>query len=94
MAKRARPDSIPKRNERIQWREFGSEAILLDPTTGAFMQINDTGVLIWKHVNGRATLEEIVAAVSDHFDADDGAVAEDVAAFIEELVDKKALSLD
>jgi hypothetical protein len=84
---------VPARGESVQWREFGSEAILLDPVTGQFAQVNDTGVVIWACIDGRRTVEEIARQVAADFEADQADVVADVQAFIGDLIDKRLLTL-
>ena len=43
--------------------EFDDWAILFNPDTAEATAINPTGVLVWKHMDGRRGLGEIVAAV-------------------------------
>ena len=84
---------VPARGESVQWREFGSEAILLDPVTGQFAQVNNSGVAIWASIDGRRTVEEIARQVATEFEVDQADVVADVQAFIDELVDKQLLTL-
>ena len=84
---------IPARSQRVQWREFGSEAILLDPSTGEFAQINEIGAAIWRFIDGKRTVGDIADALLDEFDALPADVARDVQAFITELSATSLLSL-
>jgi hypothetical protein len=85
--------SIPKRNENIRWREFGTEGILLDPGSGDYAEINEVGIAIWKHIDGQKTVEEIIEELLAHFDADDASLSEDTAEFMEELISRGLLSV-
>lgn len=90
--RKIRLSSVPKRNESIPWREFGAEGILLDPGSGDYFRVNEMGLTIWKHVDGRKTIEEIVEELAAHFDADDDELTKDTAEFIEDLFHKGLIS--
>jgi len=81
-----RSTTIPQHRPGLEWREFGSEALVLDPATGEFLQINDTARSIWKHVNGSRSVDAITHAVAIEFDEDVETVRDDVEGFIADLV--------
>jgi len=84
---------VPARGESVQWREFGSETILLDPMTGQFAHINASGIAIWEHIDGRRTIDEITAQVAGEFGADPEDILTDVQAFLGDLIDKHLVTL-
>jgi hypothetical protein len=88
-----RPESIPKRNESIRWKEFGTEGILFDPGTGHYSQLNEVALLIWKQADGRKSLEEVVAGLAAQFDADEDELANDAAEFMEDMIGKGLISV-
>lgn len=45
--------------------EFDDWAILFDPDTGNAFGLNPTGVFIWKHLDGKHAVEEIVKRLRD-----------------------------
>src|SRR5512137_513873 len=45
--------------------EFDDWAILFDPDTGNAFGLNPTGVFIWKHLDGKHGVEEIVMRLRD-----------------------------
>lgn len=55
-------------------REEGDCALLYDPETGAVRVLNATAVAVWKLLDGRRTLAEVVDALRESFsDMDDNA---------------------
>jgi hypothetical protein len=84
---------VPARGEGVQWREFGSEAILLDPVTGQFAQVNNAGLAIWSLIDGRRTIDDISRHIADEFDADATGVVADVQGFVRDLIEKRLLTL-
>ncbi len=85
--------NIPKRNEVIKWRELGTDGILLHPGSGDYFEISETGLMIWQHVDGEKTIEEIIKDLSTQFDASYEDLARDSIEFIEELIGKGLVSV-
>jgi SynChlorMet cassette protein ScmD len=68
--------------------EFDDWAILFNPDTAEALGINPIGVVIWKLIDGRHCIEDIISHIEDHFtDVPDGA-ADHVAKFIENLAEQ------
>ena len=84
---------VPARPTEIQSRQFGGEAVVLNPRTGDYCQLNDTGALIWAYVDGRRTVHQIVSALASHLSCDPEDLAEDVDAFVDELAQRQFLTL-
>ena len=89
-----RRKSIATRNETIRWRAFGTDGILLNPSSGDYFEISETGLLIWRHVDGQKTIEEIIENLATHFDITDEDLAKDTIEFMEELINKGLISVD
>lgn len=86
--------SVPVPRKGLQWREFGSDAILLDPASGDYAQINGGGLLVWKQVDGVRTVRQIIDALTQSVDADPDAVAADTCDFLEGLADVGVITLE
>ncbi len=67
--------------------EFDDWAVLFNPDTAEAVGINPVGVAVWKLMDGRRSLEEIVSQISDHFDKVPGTVLEEVAVFVTQLTE-------
>ena len=61
------------------------EAVLLRGGTAEVHHLNSTGALIWQCLDGQATLRELVDDISDAYQADRAAVAEDVLGVVRQL---------
>ena len=87
-------ERIPRKNDIIQWRAFGTDGILLDPASGDYFEINEVGLLIWTHVDGQRTIEEIIEELASDFDTDaDGSLTGDTIEFLEELIRRDLISI-
>jgi SynChlorMet cassette protein ScmD len=85
-AKRDGAHAVPVANPVVVLREeFDDWAVLYNPDTAEAVGINPVGVAVWKLLDGRRTVDAIVAAVRERFaDVPAGAPAE-IAAFLERL---------
>ena len=86
--------SIPKRNEIIRWREFGTDGILLNPDSGDYFEISETAMIIWSHVDGRKSIAEIIRELAAYFDADAEALTRDTTEFLADLTGKGLISIE
>jgi len=84
-----KPSRKPIANPVVVLREeFDDWAVLFNPDTADAFGINPVGVAVWKRMDGRRSLEEIVVEVKDHFaNVPDTALAE-MTAFVDKLAEK------
>lgn len=68
--------------------EFDDWAILFHPDTADALGINPIGVVVWKQMNGRRNLEDIVAVVKDHFNDVPNTALDDIKAFVDSLAEQ------
>ena len=64
---RAKPVANPTA---VLREEFDGWAVLVNMDTGASMALNPTGIMVWKLIDGKSTLEEIVQAFKAQFHFD------------------------
>ena len=77
----------PARNPVIVFsEEFNGWGVLLDPGSGAALELNPVGVVVWTLMDGRRSLDEIVAGVRDRCEGVPDGFAEDVSGFVGTLV--------
>ena len=68
--------------------EFDDWAVLFNPDTAEAVGINPVGVAVWKLMDGRRSIEEIIGQISDQFDKVPTAVGEEVSAFVTQLTER------
>lgn len=81
----------PIANQMIVLREdFDDWAILFDPDTAEGYTINPVGVFIWKKLDGKHTIDDIVKLLKENCEdiPDLQQLAEDVKEFIGDLVNR------
>ncbi len=65
--------------------EFDDWAILFNPDTADAVGTNPVGVAVWKLMDGKHRIEEIIAEIKDQFADVPDAAPQDVLAFIKDL---------
>lgn len=80
--------------KQLPWRLLDTEALVVDVKAGLLYPLNSVGAKIWQLSDGQRSVDEIVQAILDEFDATPDTVREDTIAFLEELAGAKLLSLE
>jgi SynChlorMet cassette protein ScmD len=84
-----RADGKAVRNESLVLREeFDDWAILFDPDTGLGFGMNPVAVMIWKHLDGRHTVSDIVEIIRKHFSDVTEKAQDEINVFINDLLEK------
>jgi SynChlorMet cassette protein ScmD len=68
--------------------EFDDWAILFNPDTADAVGTNPVGIAVWKLMDGRHSLEEIIAEIKDQFADVPDAATKDVTAFVKDLAER------
>jgi hypothetical protein len=83
----------PVRHPKALWRAIGDETLLLRLDTGRSSVLNKVGVQVWELLDGERRVSDIVEAIDEIYEVDRGQLADDVAAFIQGLLDREMISL-
>lgn len=83
--------SPPCRRPEIAWRVIDGEAVVVHPRAGLVFPFNPVATRCWELADGTRTLEEIIAVVTEEFDAPGAQIAEDVRRFVQDLQQKGLL---
>jgi SynChlorMet cassette protein ScmD len=82
-------DEKPVANPMLVLREeFDDWAILFDPDTGNAFGLNPTTVFVWKRLDGKHTLDEIVEELQGACDLVPDEAPGHVREFVESLIEK------
>jgi len=82
-------DNKPVANPLLVLREeFDDWAVLFDPDTGDSFGLNPVSVFIWKRLDGKHTLEDIVKDVRSECDDAPEDAQTSVKEFIDDIVEK------
>jgi SynChlorMet cassette protein ScmD len=67
--------------------EFDDWAVLFNPDTANAVGINPVGVSVWKLMDGKRSLEELVDEIKDRYSDVPDAAIEDLTSFVENLAE-------
>ena len=80
------PTDKPIANPVVVLREeFDDWAVLFNPDTADAVGTNPVGVAVWKRMNGKRTVAEIVAEIQDGFEGAPESVSKEIDAFVNTL---------
>ena len=68
--------------------EFDDWAVLFNPDTADAVGTNPVGVAVWKLLDGKRSLAEIVAEIRDSFEGAPDTVVKEIDAFVATLAEK------
>ncbi len=80
-------DAIILKNERVPWRIIEGEAILVKLDSGEVIHLNEVAAEIWRTIDGKRKISEIVAHIQKEFDVDGEQAERDTLEFIKSLSD-------
>ena len=92
MGVKADLDGIYGPSEDIVSREIEEELLIVPLVSGIgdmedeLFTLNETGKVIWGQLDGQKTLREVIANLSEEFEAPAEEITEDVTGFVEELL--------
>ena len=72
-------------------RELNGEILLLDLRSSHYFGLTGTGARIWQLIEAGHAPESAAATLAREFDGDAAAIKEDVAAFVDDLVQRGLL---
>ena len=65
--------------------EFDDWAVLFNPDTADAVGTNPVGVAVWKLMDGKNSVEEIISKIRERFEGVPSAAREEIAAFVNTL---------
>lgn len=74
--------------------EFDDWAVLFNPDTADAVGTNPVGVVVWKRMDGKRSLEEIVSEVKSSFEGVPDAAKEEIGVFIDKLAEHGFVGYD
>jgi rRNA processing protein Krr1/Pno1 len=80
-------DSIISKNARVPWRIIEGEAILVKVDSGEVIHLNEVAAEIWRIIDGKRKISEIVDHIQKDFDVDKEQAEKDTLEFIQSLSD-------
>jgi SynChlorMet cassette protein ScmD len=65
--------------------EFDDWAVLFNPDTADAVGTNPVGVAVWKRLDGKRSLGEIVTEINNHFEGVPRTALEEITSFVDKL---------
>lgn len=75
-------------------QEFDDQAVLFDPDSGNAFGLTRMGIFIWKRLDGRHSLEEILEGIRYSFNAVPDEAENQLLEFVRALVEKGLVLID
>jgi len=82
---------IWQKNAALAWREIDNETVIISPGESVMHELNDTGSLIWRSIDGHRTAEELAALLVEEYDVTMEVALADTLALLAELSSRKLL---
>lgn len=82
---------VPSANPELTVRDIGDETIILSRKGDMLHTLNSVGAFLWRNVDGRKSLQEILAALIREYEVSEATAREDLLRFFEELEGKGLL---
>lgn len=74
--------------------EFDDWAVLFNPDTAAAVGTNPVGVAVWKMMDGRRSIEDIVSKIKNSFEDTPDAALKEIIAFVNRLDENGFVGLE
>jgi Coenzyme PQQ synthesis protein D (PqqD) len=78
-----------KPREGVIAKMVGAEMVLLDYDRGIYYGLNGIGARVWQLLAGGATIDEVIARLTDEYDVARATLEADVAALLRDLEAKE-----
>lgn len=89
------PTDRPIANPIVVLREeFDDWAVLFNPDTAEAVGTNPVGVAVWKRMDGKRSLDDIVSEIQNSFEDTPDAASKEIAAFVNTLAENGFVGLE
>jgi len=78
-------DAVLTRNPHAAYRIYDGQATVVLPDEAEINVLNEVGSLVWHQIDGRRTVDEIIAAVVQEFEVSPEEAERDVLEFVDSL---------
>ena len=87
------PASDPRITEGIIFKTVGEEMVLLDLQRGVYYGLDAVGARVWELLSQEVAPAEIIERITGEYEVDRATVERDVAALLEQLLEKGLIRL-
>ena len=86
-------DKYVVKSEKISYRTISDEVVIMTPTNSTLHSLNAIGAKIFNYIDGKKTVDDLCALVLAEYDSSLEEVVRDMEAFLNELIEKKIITL-
>jgi len=83
--------TVWQRNPVLAWREITGSAVIISPAESVMHELNGTGSVVWRMLDGQTTVEQIAARLCTEFDVSEETALQDTSSLLEELAALKLI---
>lgn len=85
----AGPATVWQRNPALAWREIDEETVIISPSESVMHELNDTGSLIWKNIDGRRSSAELAELLTQSYEVSQDVALADTEALLQQFLSRK-----
>ncbi len=82
---------IWQRNPALAWREIENETVIISPGESVMHELNDTGSLVWRNIDGHRNAEELAALLVAEYEVTQEVALADTLSLLDDLSTRKLL---
>jgi hypothetical protein len=82
---------IPQHHPNIIWRVLDDGVVVVSPQQGQVRVLNPVGTAVWGLIDGRRTVADLAAALTEQYDVSLEEAGRDLRAFLAELTERGLL---
>ena len=76
-----------RRSDTAMARRLDDDLVILDIPSGHYFEVNDVGALVWEHLDGTNTVDDLVGKVLEEYDVDRNTATTDVHELLGQLIE-------
>jgi Coenzyme PQQ synthesis protein D (PqqD) len=87
----AAASGVWQKNPALAWREIDEETVIISPGESVMHELNDTGSLVWRNIDGHRNVEELAKLLVEQYEVTQEIALADTLNLLEELSVRKLL---
>lgn len=87
-------NSRPKAKQNITAADIEGEVVAYSPQPGKGYHLNETAAWLWKHCDGKLSVDELVARMRQEFDCGQADVSADIDKTLQELLESGLIEFE
>ena len=75
----------------LAWREIDGKTVIISPSDSVMHELNETGSFLWKRLDGKHSVAELAALLTEEYDVGPQVALADTEALLDQLAAQKLL---